>query len=242
VSPSLADVDLHALSDRARQTLTDLAQPLAAGESLDELVDALEITRRDASLLLEQLAAEWTNLSGGAGLPKLTPIEYEALRDSIAEYGQLVPALVDAAGKLIDGHNRKRACNELGKLLEARQLEWVTTDEQRNTLALVLNVARRHLPASARRGIALAELMRNPQRSDRATAIASGVSHTLVQQLRRELEQTGELATVASRFGADGVERRLPAKRQQSAGKTPAQRPLLTCPQCGHAFDPMEGR
>jgi ParB-like chromosome segregation protein Spo0J len=240
MSPSLADIDINALSERARRTLQELAQPLAAGVSLDDLCAKLQISRRDASKLLDQLAAEWTNLAGGAELPKLSPVEYEALRDSIAKYGQLVPGLVDEAGNLIDGHNRKRACAELGLPFDAKTLPWTTTDDERRSLALVVNVARRQLPASARRGIALSALMRDPERSDRAIALAVGMSPTTIGELRRELERTGALSRVDSRTGLDGRVQRIPKREERDPAPRPAR--LVTCPSCGYAFDPRESR
>ena len=47
-------------------------------------------------------------------LPPLPHAEYRALRDSVAELGVQVPLLVTSAGKIIDGHERHRACLELG--------------------------------------------------------------------------------------------------------------------------------
>ena len=47
-------------------------------------------------------------------LPDLTPWEYEALKASVARDKLLVPILKDEFGNTIDGHQRERACHELG--------------------------------------------------------------------------------------------------------------------------------
>jgi hypothetical protein len=76
--------------------------------------------------------------------------------------------------------------------------------------------------------------------SDRAIALEIGVSHTLVQNTRRELERSGQLATVASRTGTDGRRRSLPARAHPP--EPPAERPIpkgaVRCPNCGVDFRP----
>jgi ParB/RepB/Spo0J family partition protein len=45
---------------------------------------------------------------------KLSKPEFEKLKNSIATIGMANPILVDATGRIIDGHQRHRACEELG--------------------------------------------------------------------------------------------------------------------------------
>jgi len=47
-------------------------------------------------------------------LPELPPEQFEALKADIAERGVVVPMVVDEFGAILDGHNRARACRELG--------------------------------------------------------------------------------------------------------------------------------
>lgn len=47
-------------------------------------------------------------------LPDLKPWDYELLNASIARDGLLVPILKYEFGNTIDGHQRERACRELG--------------------------------------------------------------------------------------------------------------------------------
>jgi len=47
-------------------------------------------------------------------LPELPPEQFEALKADIAERGVVVPVVMDEFGAILDGHNRARACRELG--------------------------------------------------------------------------------------------------------------------------------
>jgi ParB-like chromosome segregation protein Spo0J len=49
--------------------------------------------------------------------PDLAPWEYEALKASIRRHGVILPVVQDEFGNVIDGHQRRRACRELGILL-----------------------------------------------------------------------------------------------------------------------------
>jgi len=230
---SVSDIAWDRLSEPARWTLRELAAPLSEGFfELGELCRKLGIDRRTANQALTLLYAEIAAQSGGHELPDLAEDEYEVLRDSIAEYGQLVEILTDGAGNIIDGHHRLRACLELRIEPQKRiAVAGDTTADERRRLALVVNVARRQVQASARRGILAAELVADPSRSDRAIAATAGVHHSAVNRMRHELEAAQQLPHATVRVGLDGVERRTPARRQ---------RPTITCPSCGHAFDPIE--
>ena len=238
---SLADVDLAQLSERALQTLQTIAIPMSEGSTIDNLVDELGLTRKQLDVRLNELASEMQNQTGGPALPKLSPIEYEALRDSIAAHGQLYPIIRDRAGFLVDGANRERACKELGVEPIVKYLPDSLNADELRVLAFVANVARRQLTASARRGIALAELVRDPTRSDREIARRVGMSHTWVAELRRGLEESGDVASVATR--TDSVGRQQPVqRRRENLATPPATQLSVTCPSCGHEFDPKEGR
>jgi site-specific DNA-methyltransferase (adenine-specific) len=47
-------------------------------------------------------------------LPNLTPWTYDALKESIRRRGVIVHVVKDENGDIIDGHQRVRACDELG--------------------------------------------------------------------------------------------------------------------------------
>ena len=47
-------------------------------------------------------------------IPELSSTEYEMLKESIKDNGQQIPIYVDEYGNILDGHNRYRACLEVG--------------------------------------------------------------------------------------------------------------------------------
>jgi DNA-binding Lrp family transcriptional regulator len=215
VLPSVADVDRERLSDEARETLEEIAWPMANdGRRADELAGELGITPREVSRRLQELGAEMKALAGILDLPAMSAEEFESLKASIAEHGQLVPVLVDARGELVDGFHRTRACTELG--IEPVKTVVAGDADQLRSLALVVNVARRHLTAGARRGIVAGELRRDPSRSDRAIAAAVGVTHPTVAAVRAELEEREQLERLTSRTGLDGRTRRLAEKPNEN--------------------------
>jgi hypothetical protein len=89
----------------------------------------------------------------------------------------------------------------------------------------VLNLARRHLSASSRRGIIKAELLRDATRSDRAIASFVGVSPTTVGAVRRELEQTGRVSKLDSRTSQDGRQR--PARASTPRASEPPRETIV---------------
>jgi ParB-like chromosome segregation protein Spo0J len=60
-------------------------------------------------------------------VPKLTEQEYNELMQSMKDYGQLSPILVNQDGVVLDGHHRFRICHELG--LEPQYKVMIFKDE-----------------------------------------------------------------------------------------------------------------
>ena len=84
---------------------------------------------------------EWLELT--KLLPPLTDEQYQQLKDSIATYGQQVPIKALNDGRIVDGRNRRRACEELG--MEPRA-EYVDLDDKTALrLGVALNLERRQL-------------------------------------------------------------------------------------------------
>lgn len=222
MSRSVADYDITRLSAAARETLQQLAIPLSEGAKQDELAERLGITKREISTRMNELRRELDDQAQGATVRPMTQAEYEALRDSIAEHGQLVPAIVDERGHLIDGHNRARACEELGIQLWTVPASTSTTEQ--HALELAINFVRRQLAAGDRRRAIAAELRRDATRSDRSIASLIGVSPTTVGAVRDELQADGQLSNLDSRRGADGRTRRVPAPPPASTEPEPGTR------------------
>ena len=47
-------------------------------------------------------------------VPPYTEQDYQSLKQSIKERGQLIPITINSGGVILDGHHRYRACQELG--------------------------------------------------------------------------------------------------------------------------------
>ena len=131
------------------------------------------------------MTAPKTNL-----LPALEPDEYEALKFSIKESGfwSANPVVVDENGDILDGHNRARACHELGVDYPTVVLSGLT-DWEKVDYAVRSNVTRRQLSPAQRR-----ELLKR-----------------LKQELDKELRRQAEIARLAgnSKGGRVSSETRL---------------------------------
>ena len=217
--PSVADVDFALLSDDNQATLDEIAKPMAdRGASIEEMASELGLDSKEVHRRLEALGLEMRRLAGVSRLPDLNQEDYDALKESMRQHGQLVPILVDSDGTIVDGRHRERACRELGLEPEYRLVaEDELAADERQRLALVVNLARRQLTAGARRGLVADELVRDPSRSDRSIAIAIGVSHPFVASVRRELEARNRVETVSTRTDSSG--RRQPARKPQKAAR-----------------------
>ncbi|WP_269304835.1 ParB N-terminal domain-containing protein [Aeromicrobium sp. HA] len=145
-------------------------------------------------------------------LPRLTDDEYSSLEASIREHGIQVPILVDENKSIIDGHHRHEIAERLG--IECpRRFAIDLSDEQKRTLALSLNVDRRHLTRDQRRQLITASVMADPQLSNRQHAERTGASDKTVGAVRTELERRAEIPHVS--------------ERRDSAGRTqPAAKPV----------------
>ena len=162
-------------------------------------------------------------------MPALTPEEYAALKDSINKNGLLVPILVDEVGDVIDGHNRKKICEELRIDCQTQTFTGLEHDDiGKRTLARKLNIARRHLNQEQKRQLIDEHLEENHRRSDRAIAEDIGVDHKTVSAVRAkwEAKRSGEIPQSATRTGKDGKQR--PAARAPKKAGAPAPPPAPT--------------
>jgi DNA-binding CsgD family transcriptional regulator len=227
VLPSVADIDFARLNGRERTILREIAPLAAEGYSYEEIAARLDLGRNGRRIVaeaLDELAKTIRAQVGGAELPKLTQAEYELLRDDIAARGQLVPILVDEDGKVLDGHHRKRACDELGIEPETRIVRGLDPAERR-ALALAANIVRRHLSTRQTRDLIAAELVHTPDASDRSIARRLGVSPSTVASVRSELVTRGLVSNLDTRIGADGVTQPAtkPPRHQATTVQAPAE-------------------
>lgn len=136
-------------------------------------------------------------------MPPLSPEEYAALEASILEHGIQSPVTVDESGVIIDGHHRSKIASEHG-LTVPKQVVSGKTDAEKRTLALSLNLDRRHLNREQRRALIAESVKADPQMSDREHARRTGVSPSTVGTVRSALEGEGQLSKLDSRVSADG--------------------------------------
>lgn len=219
---SLADLDVDKLSGSARTALTAVQRIENHGEPPATVLAELGMSDADYQAAVQQLAQEWARQGGAVELPPLTSEEYSALRNSISLSGQWYPILRGPDGSIIDGKHRLRACRELGREPWFRDVDG--TAEELESLALVVNLARRQLTPGARRGIVKAELLRDHERSDRAIATAVGVSPTTVGSVRQELEQAGEVSKLDTRRDRHGVTRPAAQPEREPRSTPPTNR------------------
>jgi len=144
----------------------------------------------------------------------LTPIEYEALRNDIAENGVLVPIEIDENGDILDGHHRIKAWGELkaegAKLPDyPRIIRAGLTEEQKRNHARKLNVLRRHMGKDER------EQMMVDMRKDGMSYRKIGEAVGVVEGTVRNVVKNSGAQIYAPEYvtGADG--KQYPAKQER---------------------------
>lgn len=152
-------------------------------------------------------------------LPPLSPDEYASLFDDIASGGVKVPIDVDEAGEILDGHHRKRVCDELGIECPTRVVE--IPEAAKADYALTVNLARRHLDRMQRRQLVVNSLKLDYRLGDRVHARRCGVDHKTVTSIRADLVAVGEIPHLTEREGADG-------KTYPASKPTPPSAPAAT--------------
>ena len=139
-------------------------------------------------------------------LPELPPEQYEALKADIAERGVMVPVIVDEFGNFIDGHNRARACRELGINDYPVEVRSGLTEAEKRVLAHKLNVLRRHLTREQVRRSAIN--YGTPRSGPTAASAVNWASiHKTVGSVRAALGSTGEIPQLEKTVGDDGKAR-----------------------------------
>jgi ParB-like chromosome segregation protein Spo0J len=145
-------------------------------------------------------------------LPDLPPEQFEALKQDIAARGVVVPVIVDEYGQILEGHNRARACHELGINDYPVQVKAGLSEIEKRVFARKLNMLRRHLTREQVRELVRDQLKETPEWSDRRVAQELGVDHKTVGAARSGLAATGEIPQLEKLTGADGKQR--PSRRR----------------------------
>ncbi|WP_100494939.1 ParB/RepB/Spo0J family partition protein [Mycobacteroides abscessus] len=137
-------------------------------------------------------------------LPPLSPDEYAELERSILHSGVMVPIVVDEHGVVIDGHHRQKIAKHHNLPLPTETRAGFT-DAEKRSLALQLNVARRHLTREQRRALVAESIKADPQLSDREHGRRTGVHNETAAAVRKELVTAGVVTESVTRIGRDGV-------------------------------------
>ena len=144
-------------------------------------------------------------------MPRLSDDEYTALEKSIVEHGVQVPIIVDEDRAVIDGHHRKEIADRLG-IDCPRRFAMDLTGEQKRTLALSLNLDRRHLSREQKQQLVRGSIKADPHLSDRQHAERTGVSPSTVGFHRGQLEAAGAVSNLDTR--TDSLGRQQPARAE----------------------------
>src|ERR1035437_3142991 len=124
--------------------------------------------------------------------PDLPPEEFETLKRDIAERGVQVAIELTPEGEILDGHQRQRACRELGIRNYPRRIVSGLDDEGKRHHAIRANCLRRQLSRQQKRELIEAELRRKPTLSNKLLAELVGVDKNTVRSVRAQLQTGGE--------------------------------------------------
>jgi ParB-like chromosome segregation protein Spo0J len=119
-------------------------------------------------------------------LPKITDDEYITLKKSIRENGQMFAIIVSDKNVILDGHNRAKACEELGIEVDfdVRHFDDEPTERE---FVIIANLHRRHLTLE-QRGFLGVQLMKIEEELARKRMGQKGVKE-------------GEVAPIGDSFG-----------------------------------------
>lgn len=131
--------------------------------------------------------------------PDLNESEYSELKADIAERGVMVPIEYDEQGNLLDGHHRKKICDELGIKDFPRAIRYGMTEEEKRNHVRKLNMARRHLNREQKRKVVEDALKDEPEKSNRQLGRELGVSDNTVKAARDGLEKSAQIAHFSER-------------------------------------------
>jgi ParB-like chromosome segregation protein Spo0J len=154
-------------------------------------------------------------------LPELPPEQFEALKADIAERGVVVPVVMDEFGAILDGHNRARACRELGINDYPVEVRRGLSEPEKRAVARNLNALRRHLTREQVRSLIADQLRDTPEWSNRRIAGGLGVDDKTVASVRAGLVATAEFPQLDKTVGADGKARRAPPLRRRKNHSSP---------------------
>lgn len=159
-------------------------------------------------------------------MPMMSKTEFEALKADIKEHGQKEPALL-YQGKVLDGRNRVRACDELGIPTDFCEADdnW---DIDPIEYVLSINLHRRHLTTSQRSMIA-AKMATLKHGGDRKTENIKGSKDLSIKQAASALNTSEKSVKRAKQLIDNGSESLIEAVEQNEIPVTLAAKLATTC-------------
>lgn len=157
--------------------------------------------------------------------PDLTSEEYQELKDDISARGVQVPVELDENGNILDGHHRVKICQELGITDYCTVTRYGLSEKEKLLHVRKLNIARRHLNQEQKRGLIAEQLKETPEMSDRQIARGLNVSPTTTGNIRKELEEKGDVSRLDT--STDTLGRKQP--RHRSVFSTKENQEKLDC-------------
>lgn len=142
----------------------------------------------------------------------ISPEDRERLKKDIEKSGEIrdpIKIYFDEEGNplILGGFNRWHIAQELGWQFVPCEVMNVIQKERRE-LAIMDNLARRHMTREQKQKIVEMFLKNDPVQSDRTIAKKTGADHKTVGVVRTKLESTGEIPQLDKRKGSDGKERK----------------------------------
>jgi len=144
--------------------------------------------------------------------PRATLTERQDLCASIEAVGLKNSIVLDADHHVIDGHERRDICEELGiDWYKGADVRDGLSEIEKKALAIELNMWRRplHLTRPQRNTLIEIYLIAHPELSDEKISELFGVDRSTVNRRRKKLVQTHKLPKVETTIGTDGVKRKV---------------------------------
>jgi len=156
----------------------------------------------------------------------------ERLKKDIEKSGEIrdpIKIYFDKEGNplILGGFNRWHIAQELGWQFAPCEVMEVAAKERRE-LAIMDNLARRHMTREQKQKIVEMFLKNDPVQSNRVISKKTGVDDKTVGKIRQQLEATAEIPQLEKRAGADGrVRKAEPVKPVKPEKKSTAEFPQL---------------
>lgn len=160
-------------------------------------------------------------------MPDLSEEEYKALKRDIAENGVKVEVVIGVEeGRVIDGHHRLDACNELG--IEDYPIRTFSgAESEKYSFAWSLNMQRRHFSQGEKKERIKDRLLqldeRGEHKDDREIAQELGVSGRWVGKIKEKLLENGKIRSNSNLTTQSEKRKQIEAAIQESPEKSNRQ-------------------